>query len=85
MTQTEYVYVYSSKEVSDVTQPVDEDGWIVKEYSGKIGIFKKDGTLTDVIDTYVKTLPESDRASLLEGIEIETQEQLRQIIQDYTD
>ena len=49
------------------------------------GIFKKDGTLLYVLDTYIKTLPEADRVLLGEGIPIETKSQLYSLIEDYTE
>ena len=86
--QTEYVTV-------DRTVPVfvpdrlptegEETGWVVKEHEGKIGIFEKDGTLFQVIPTYVKTLPEADQRLLGEGFEIETKAQLNAIWEDYSD
>ena len=34
---------------------------IFREHNGRIGIFEEDGTLVEILDVYVKTLPETDR------------------------
>ncbi len=82
---TEYIYIYVTDNAeSDSADETEVSGWIVKEYSEKIGIFTQDGTLVQVLDTYVKTLPETDRRLLGEGIYIETRAQLNAIIEDYT-
>ncbi len=87
--QTEYIYVYvpeTESTESDTTSPTSESvGWILKEYHGQIGIFQRDGTLIHVIDTYIKTLPEADRSMLGEGIYADTEQELRALIQDYSD
>lgn len=85
----EYIYVDQtpSPPPSDELPSEDDEkiGWIIKEYEGKIGIFQKDGTLFQVIDTYVKTLPKADQRLLGEGFEIQTQSELNSIIEDYSD
>lgn len=85
--KTEYVYVSEDTQNSpvDISDPSEESGWIVKEHMGKIGIFTKNGTLLQILDTYVKTLPKADQILLGEGLEIETQADLNAIIQDYSD
>ena len=85
--ETEYVYISDDSEQipTEEPKPITESGWIVKEHMGKIGIFQKDGTLLQVLDTYVKTLPEADQTLLGEGFEILTQSELNAIIEDYSD
>lgn len=84
---TEYIYIVEDSTIppAENTDAIEEIGWIVKEHMGKIGIFKKDGTLLQILDTYVKTLPKADQALLGEGLEIETQADLNAIIEDYSD
>lgn len=86
--QTEYVYVYvpeKDRSESDTALPTTESvGWILKEHHGQIGIFQKDGTLIGVIDTYIKTLPKADKRMLGEGIYADTEEELRSLIEDYS-
>ncbi|MBQ2999870.1 MAG: hypothetical protein IJD64_05350, partial [Clostridia bacterium] len=64
--ETEEIYVYLPQEDDEsesITPPQSEtERYVVKEYHGQIGIFSSDGTLLEVLDTYVKTLPEADRA-----------------------
>ena len=82
-----YIYVESSPTPSitpDSPSKEEAEGWIVKEYEGKIGIFQADGTLIYTIDTYVKTLPEADRRLLGEGLTVQTRSELNAIIEDYS-
>ena len=82
----EPIYVYLEKDTLDT----DEEslppllGYYAREYRDKIGIFYVDGTLYQVLDTYVKTLPEADRSLLREGIYLEDEKALRGLIEDYT-
>ncbi len=87
---SEYIYVYVTEPepvteapVTDPAETVDE-GWLVKEYDQRIGIFRLDGSLLYVLDTYTKTLPKADRDLLKEGISIQTKEELYALIEDYT-
>ncbi len=88
ITETEEVYVYlpqEEREPEPSTPPEDETtGYLVKEYQGQIGIFSSDGTLLEILDTYVKTLPEADRTLLGEGIWVKTREELNSLIEDYS-
>ncbi len=82
--ETELVFVY----VEEETEPIETElelKWIVKEYKDKIGIFDKEGKLTQIIDTYTKTLPLEDRMLLREGIEINDEKSLYSIIEAYSD
>ena len=84
-TQTEYIYVTSdeSERPDADTAPPADTVYTVREHMGKIGVFLEDGTLSRVIDVYVKTLPESDRRMLKEGFEIIGKAQLNKIVEDY--
>ena len=84
--ETEYVYVRSDiKDTADITQDSDaEVVYLVREYMGVIGIFLPDGTLFQIIDTHVKTLPDADKQLLKEGFEIIGQRALNSIIEDYS-
>lgn len=85
---TQLVYITMTEENTSVdnntTLITERSYWKVCEYEGRIGIFLEDGTLYDILDVYVKTLPEADRRMLGEGIIIESEEALRSIIEDYT-
>ena len=88
VTSTEEVYVYLPQEEKESEPPSNDtqesSGYLVKEYRGQIGIFSADGTLLEILDTYIKTLPEADRALLGEGIWVETREALNSLIEDYS-
>ena len=89
--QTEHIYVYVTETIEQTSPQENEtnttevnEGWVVKEYEGRIGIFNREGVLLYVLDTYVKTLPAADKRLLGEGIVIETQAELMSLIEDYT-
>jgi len=88
VTETEEIYVYLPQEVRDDENQVppekESTGYLVKEYEGQIGIFSSDGKLLEILDTYVKTLPEADRSLLGEGIWVETRAELNSLIEDYS-
>ena len=88
VTNTEEVYVYlpPAEQESEPTSPDSEEapGYLVKEYRGQIGIFSSDGTLLEILDTYIKTLPEADRTLLGEGIWVESRKALNSLIEDYS-
>ena len=83
--EQQYVYVEVTKESSATSEPENEDNgfWIVKEHFGMIGIFDENGALTEVIEIYTKTLPETDRALLREGIKVTSRQSLDALIEDY--
>ena len=82
--QTEYVYVVKDEQKETESERTDKEKvYAVREHMGKIGIFDKDGMLINVLDVYVKTLPEADKRMLEEGFEIVGEKQLNAIIEDY--
>ncbi len=84
--RTEYVYVQTEPD-SNFTEIYYEDEpqvFTVREHMGKIGIFLSDGTLKEIIEVYVKTLPTADRRLLEEGFEVVGKQQLYSIIEDYS-
>ena len=84
--EKEYVYVHADSSEIDVDTSVSAEAEVftVKEYMGKIGVFSTDGVLIQVIEVYVKTLPEADKRLLGEGIEIIGKSALNSIIEDYS-
>lgn len=91
-TVVEKEYVYLTQEDTDTqynegtdTSTSQDETYTVKEYFGRIGIFKSDGALMRVLEVYVKTLPEADKRLLGEGFEIVGKKQLNSIIEDYTE
>ena len=86
---TEKIYVWGAPQnIIPQTEPNSETEeeriWLIREYEGRIGIFDEDGTLLDMIDIYVKTLPETDKRLLKDGIRITSEQALRAIIEDYS-
>ena len=77
-----YVYV-SDTEAETETEASFER--LIKEHDGKIGIFDGNGRLLSVIETYVKTLPKSERDELKEGIRVNTEKELYSIMEAYSD
>lgn len=80
------VYVYLEKDQTEtvVSTALPLEGYWAREYREKIGIFKTDGSLYFVLDTYVKTLPKADQGLLKEGIYLEDELQLNRLIEDYS-
>lgn len=89
-TQTEYIYVEVPKETVDIYVPSDKEvtdnceEYLIKEYEGRIGIFDASGTLVEMIDVYIKTLPEADKQLLKEGFTVIGKKSLTSIKEDYS-
>lgn len=62
-----------------------ESGYTVKEYEGKIAVFRENGELPlYVFDSpYIRDLPQYDRELLKIGLKAENNTQLLQILEDY--
>lgn len=62
--------------------------YLLREYEGNIGVYRiYDGgnkMLVDIVDVGVEFLPESDKEMLKMGINVETKEEMLQLIEDYT-
>ncbi|MBQ8850381.1 MAG: hypothetical protein IJ011_08640 [Clostridia bacterium] len=82
---TDAVYIYVSQNDTETEAITKKDAWQIKDYNGKIGVFDIDGKLIQVIDTYVKTLPEVDRAEIEEGFWVNSEKELYSIIEAYSD
>lgn len=83
--ETEYIYIRAdSAQDSGDSTAAEETVYTVREYRGQIGIFLSDGTLMDVLDVNIKSLPEADRRLLGEGIEVLGKKRLNSLIEDYT-
>ena len=79
-------YVFVMDEQYDIPpQKAPSDGWVVKAYDKKIGIFHKDGSLLFILDTYIKTLPKADIDLLREGIFANDSIELAKLIEAYSD
>ena len=87
--EKEYIYLNadtSNTESNDssLENSLDEI-YTVKEYLEKIGIFDSEGRLLQILEVYIKTLPEADKRLLREGFEVSGKKQLNSIIEDYTE
>lgn len=62
-----------------------EEFYTIKEYEGKIAVFKNNNSKpTTIYEAYVSLLPESDQIKLQNGITVNNTNDLQQIIEDYT-
>ena len=59
--------------------------YVLGAKDGKLTVYASDGyTVVDVLDTYVYSLPLSDREAVAEGIPIYSVNELISLIEDYT-
>ncbi len=84
--KTEYIYVETDNSSADdqIYYEDEEQVYIVRAHMGRIGIFLPDGTLKEIIEVYVNTLPIADRRLLEEGFEVVGKQRLYSIIEDYS-
>lgn len=68
--------------IFEETKDEINDIYCLKDYNGKIGIFKNDA-LVYTLDVYIFTLPEEDKKLLSEGIEVSNKEELYDLIELY--
>jgi hypothetical protein len=62
-----------------------EDGYTVKLYGGKIGIFAKgDSKPEEVLGVSPDSLPKSEQERLAAGIHVKTHDELLALIENYT-
>ena len=58
-------------------------GYLVREHKGIIGVFTADGHPLYTVEVYVKTLPETDKRLLADGIFANSKAELLEILGDY--
>ena len=59
--------------------------YVLGEKEGKLTVYASDGyTIIDILDTYVYSLPLSDREAVAQGIPIYTVNELISLLEDYT-
>ena len=67
------------------TERTSKPLFIIRAYDGKLAIYKNgDASPFEVLDVYIFTLPEHDRKLLNAGIGVDSTDELRSIIEDYT-
>ena len=75
---------YTSSEHNS-TEDTPTHIYTVKEYSGRIAVFKRDDSEPiRIIDVYTSTLPEEDVEKLRQGINIGSDAELQQVIEDFS-
>ncbi len=63
----------------------EKEYYTIKEYEGKVAVFKNsDTTPLTIYEAYISLLPESDRQRLKNGILVDNSQDLQRIIEDYT-
>ena len=63
----------------------EETGYTLKEYNGQLAIYKNDETTPfKVYEIQVNTLPEHDKNNLQNGICVKNENELNQLISDFT-
>ena len=60
--------------------PTPTAAYVITVHEGVIGVFDTDGALVRVVNVYVETLPQADRAALAEGIEAADEQEMREIV-----
>lgn len=62
-----------------------EAGYLIGEYEGSVAVFRLGEDVPfQVLETPLSMLPEEDRRLLREGIQVETEEALASILEDYS-
>ena len=89
-----YVRSHKCQSISNVVIPetgsqqvitTPERMYVLGAKDGKLTIFASDGTtVIDVLDTYVYSLPLSDREAVAKGISVFSVNELISLIEDYT-
>ncbi len=82
--QTQESSLFSSSEEIIKTVITDRVQYIMREYDGKLAIFRDDGSVYKVYEINVELLPEYDQKLLKDGIQITGEEELRARVEDYT-
>ena len=67
---------------NEIEDDESKDVYCLKEYNGKIGIYKNDA-LVYTIDRFIFTLPDNDKKLLKEGIYTTDPEELYKILEQY--
>lgn len=79
-----FYYRQPAGNLNEVKTVTEEYQFLIKEYDEKIGIFRTgEEKPFSVIGVYVSTLPQVDRMELQAGITVQSEVQLRQLIEDY--
>ena len=70
---------------SSAVGSVQDGGWYMREYNGKIGIYRSGAAEPEqVLNVYVSMLPDEDREMLAKGIYLKNRTELQERIEDYS-
>lgn len=86
--ESEWVYIYLSQDENTDREGTSSDtssGRILRTHEGRIGIFHENGSLVEILDIQIKTLPKADQILLEEGIYAADQSTLHALIEDYSE
>ena len=83
------VFFYAAANSRTVTAPKKDETvtyqYVIKEYNGIIAVFENgEGKPAEIYEVPVETLPAEDVKKLQEGIQVTTEEKLRQLLEDLT-
>lgn len=74
----------STEPISEVQSSDMEDSYILKNYKGKIAVFKSGSkTPTEITDTEISKLPKEDQISLANGIKVKDKLELNRLLEDF--
>ncbi len=66
------------------SEPINEYQYILKEFNGKLAVFKKNQIEPEIIfDVIVDSLPEIDVIQLKQGLKIQNEQELNERIEDF--
>ena len=74
----------NNRSVVDYSE-ITKDYFTVKEYEGKVAVYKNDETKPYIVyDSYISLLPEQDAKLIKKGIVTDDKNYLQSVIEDYT-
>ncbi len=68
----------------EAVETQQEETFMLKEYNGIIGVFNESGTLMDILEVEIKSLPRQDQTMLGTGIWVFSRQELAALIEDFT-
>lgn len=76
----------SEKNSENSDKPTEEEfEYILKEFNGKIAVFKKDESIPNYIfNVYINNLPQGDQKDLSKGIYVKDDMELNRLTEDYS-
>ena len=76
---------HGAKDEPTVCQTEAEPLYILKDYGGRIALYKRGYSLpVEIFDVTTKSLPQSDKKLIENGIQASSDEEAQKLIEDYT-